>query len=59
MNGEKTMIEKKLIVCAIVAITIGIATIIPLEYLMVANAQAADAQALAAVANAQAELAKP
>jgi hypothetical protein len=33
------MIEKKLILCAILAITIGIATIVPLEYMMGAEAQ--------------------
>jgi hypothetical protein len=33
------MIEKKLILCAILAITIGIATIVPLEYFMAAQAQ--------------------
>jgi hypothetical protein len=33
------MIEKKLILCAILAITIGIATIVPLGYFMAANAQ--------------------
>jgi hypothetical protein len=33
------MIERKLILCAILAITIGIATIVPLEYMMSAQAQ--------------------
>jgi hypothetical protein len=33
------MIEKKLVLCAILAVTIGIATILPLEYVMSANAQ--------------------
>jgi hypothetical protein len=33
------MIEKKLILCGIIAITIGIATIVPLEYIMAAQAQ--------------------
>jgi hypothetical protein len=33
------MTEKKLILCAILAITIGIATIVPLEYMMAAEAQ--------------------
>jgi len=33
------MIEKKLILCAILAITIGIATIVPLQYMMAAQAQ--------------------
>ena len=33
------MIEKKLILCAILAITIGIATIVPLEYFMAAQTQ--------------------
>lgn len=32
-------IEKKLILCSILAITIGIATIVPLEYMMLAQAQ--------------------
>jgi hypothetical protein len=34
------MIEKKLILCAILAITIGIAAIVPMEYLVTAQAQA-------------------
>jgi hypothetical protein len=34
------MIEKKLILCGILAIAIGIATIVPVEYLMAAQAQA-------------------
>ena len=33
------MVEKKVILCAILAIALGIATIIPLEYLMAAQAQ--------------------
>jgi hypothetical protein len=33
------MIEKKLILCGILAIAIGIATIVPLEYMMAAQAQ--------------------
>lgn len=33
------MIEKKLILCGILAIAIGIATIVPMEYMMVAQAQ--------------------
>jgi hypothetical protein len=33
------MIEKKLVLCAILAITMGIATIVPLEYFMSAQAQ--------------------
>jgi hypothetical protein len=33
------MIEKKLMLCAILAITMGIATIVPLEYMMAAEAQ--------------------
>jgi hypothetical protein len=33
------MIEKKLILCGILAITIGIATIVPLEYMMAAEQQ--------------------
>ena len=33
------MIEKKLILCAILAIAIGIATVVPMEYLMAAQAQ--------------------
>jgi hypothetical protein len=36
---KNQMIEKKLILCAILAITIGIAAIAPLEYLMAAQAQ--------------------
>ena len=53
------MIEKKLILCSILAITIGIAAIAPIEYFMVADAKAADAQ-VAAAANAQAVIeAKP
>jgi hypothetical protein len=35
------MIEKKLILCGILAIAIGVATVLPLEYLMSADAQAA------------------
>ena len=35
------MIEKKLILCGILAIAIGIATIVPLEYMMAAQAQEA------------------
>jgi hypothetical protein len=34
------MVEKKVILCAILAITIGIGTIVPMEYLMSAQAQA-------------------
>lgn len=34
------MIEKKLILCGILAIIIGIATIVPIEYMMAAEAQA-------------------
>src|SRR5208283_2311813 len=34
------MIEKKLILCGILAIAIGIATVIPMQYLMLAQAQA-------------------
>jgi hypothetical protein len=33
------MVEKKVILCAILAIALGIATIVPLEYLMAAQAQ--------------------
>lgn len=33
-------IEKKLVLCSILAITVGIATIVPLEYMMAASAQA-------------------
>ena len=33
------MVEKKVILCAILAIAIGIATVIPMEYLMAAQAQ--------------------
>ena len=36
----KNLIEIKLILCAILAITIGIATIVPMEYLMTVQAQA-------------------
>ena len=55
------MVEKKVILCAILAIAIGIATIVPLEYLMTAqaqaNAQTADAQAKAnAFADVQASV---
>lgn len=39
MSGEKPMVEKKVILCAILAIALGIATIVPLEYLMAAQAQ--------------------
>jgi hypothetical protein len=49
-------IEKKLILCSILAITIGIATIIPLQYLMTAEAKTnADtlAEAQDAIAEAQ------
>src|SRR5208283_4384016 len=35
------MVEKKVILCAVLAIVIGIATIIPMEYLMSAQAQEA------------------
>jgi hypothetical protein len=38
-DGENKMTEKKMILCAIVAITIGIAAIVPLEFMMVAQAQ--------------------
>ncbi|MGA3110422.1 MAG: hypothetical protein ABSE15_00130 [Candidatus Bathyarchaeia archaeon] len=34
------MVEKKVVLCAVLAIAIGIATIIPMEYLMAAQAQA-------------------
>ena len=34
------MVEKKVILCAVLAIAIGIATVIPMEYLMAAQAQA-------------------
>jgi len=48
VSGEKPMVEKKVILCAILAITIGIGTIVPMEYLMSAqaqsNAQTAQAQ---------------
>src|SRR5208283_3358172 len=55
------MIEKKLILCGILAIAIGIATVIPMQYLMFAqaqaNAQTAEAQAKAnATANVQASV---
>ena len=36
---KNQMIEKKLILCGILAIAIGIATIVPLEYMMAAQAQ--------------------
>jgi len=36
---KNQMIEKKLILCAILAITIGIATIVPMEYLMASQTQ--------------------
>ncbi|MGD0451353.1 MAG: hypothetical protein ABSA79_09920 [Candidatus Bathyarchaeia archaeon] len=38
------MTEKKLILCAILAITIGIATIMPIEYMMMAQAQQTNTQ---------------
>ena len=55
------MVEKKVILCAILAIALGIATIVPVEYLMTAqaqaNAQTADAQAKAnATADVQASV---
>lgn len=61
MSGEKPMVEKKVILCAILAIALGIATIVPLEYMMAAQAQAnsqtAEAQTKAnAVANVQATI---
>ena len=34
------MIEKKIILCSILAIAIGIATVIPMEYLMAAQTKA-------------------
>jgi len=37
MSGENQMVEKKVILCSILAIAIGIATIIPMEYLMAAQ----------------------
>ena len=39
------MIEKKLILCGILAIAIGVATIMPLEYMMAAQAQESTQQA--------------
>ena len=48
------MIEKKVILCAILAITIGIATIVPMEYLMAAQAQE-NIQTAQAQAKAQAQ----
>lgn len=56
------MIEKKLILCGILAVAIGIATVVPMEYMMAAQAQEtaqnAQAQAKAQIqANAQATLA--
>ncbi len=61
MSGEKPMVEKKVILCAILAIALGIATIVPLEYMMTAqaqaNAQTAEAQAKAnATADVQASV---
>jgi hypothetical protein len=61
VSGEKPMVEKKVILCAILAIALGIATIVPLEYMMAAQAQAnsqtAEAQTKAnAVANVQATI---
>jgi hypothetical protein len=41
VSGEKPMIEKKLVLCGILAIAIGVATILPLEYFMSATAKAA------------------
>ena len=56
------MIEKKLILCAILAIAIGIATVVPMEYMMAAQTQkttqTAQVQANAEIqANAQATFA--
>ena len=34
------MVQKKVILCAILAIAIGIATVIPMEYLMAAQTKA-------------------
>jgi hypothetical protein len=48
------MIEKKLILCGILAIAIGIATVIPMEYMMAAQAQQ-NAQTAQAQAKAQAQ----
>lgn len=47
------MIEKKLILCAILAITIGIAAIVPTEYLMAAQAQESTQQPNAPATNIQ------
>lgn len=52
------MIEKKLILCGILAVAIGIATVVPMEYLMAAQAQANTETAQAQVkAQAQANAA--
>ncbi len=48
---KNQMIEKKLILCGILAIAIGIATIVPLEYMMAAQTQA-NAQTVAPWFNA-------
>jgi hypothetical protein len=48
------MVEKKVILCAVLAIAIGIATVIPMEYLMAAQAQEAT-QTAQAQAKAQAQ----
>jgi hypothetical protein len=47
------MIEKKLVLCGILAIAIGIASIMPLEYMMAAQAQANAQTNAQAQANAQ------
>ena len=39
MSGENQMVEKKIILCAILAIALGIATVVPMAYLMAAQAQ--------------------
>jgi len=39
VSGEKPMVEKKLIASSILAIAIGIAAIVPLEYMMAVQAQ--------------------
>ncbi len=47
------MIEKKVILCAILAITIGIATIVPMEYLIAAQAKENTQQPNTAAANTE------
>lgn len=49
---KNQMVEKKVILCAVLAIAIGIATVIPMEYMMAAQAQE-NVQAAQTQANAQ------